>query len=639
MKYLAWCIWLPLLAQTPAPPAKEPVPSPAPAEDWLQGSIEVGYRWVSIGGSDSTYRSIVNLGQGPRLLGADFTIINPTHKYFDKITVQANSWGGDPYNTLRVNVSRESLYRLSVDYRNIAYYNFLPSYADPTLPRGTLLDWNAFDTRIRTSDAQLDLFPGRKIQPYFGYSRNSQAGRGISSLYESADEFAVASSISSQNTTYRAGVQVELWRGHMTLEEGGTTFKDDQGYSNTTATFGDVLTPVLGAKQTLQGLGIGYNVRGHSYYSKGIVAMNPTSWLTVSGDFIFAQPVTNTKFTDALTGTLYSSTLLQLIGGQTDLLFADARMPHSTGSINVEVRPTKRLRVISYFLTDHLHNAAGALLTQTLLAGTTPVNLSQLSSDRLVVNQNQEEVDLFYDLTSHLTLRGGYRYVWGDSQVRAELQAVPFENGRLSRNVGIGGITYRLGQKLRIVGDFEASQSDQSFYRTSLRNYQKARIRASYDLFSTLRLSGDFTLLNNNDPDPLVHYEFKTKAESLSAFWTPKTKKQFSLLLDYTRSTVHSDILYLIPQNLTTATSYYRDNAHTGTALGSYRWFSLGGSFVVSSGSRPTQYYQPLARVSVPVRKGIQWNAEWRYYGYTESFYGYENFRSNQFTTSLRLTR
>ena len=81
----------------------------------------------------------------------------------------------------------------------------------------------------------------------------------------------------------------------------------------------------------------------------------------------------------------------------------------------------------------------------------------------------------------------------------------------------------------------------------------------------------------------------------------------------------------------------YHENAHTGTALIGVKWVSAGGSLFVSSGSRPTQYYQPLARVSIPIYKHVSWNGEWRYYGFAEPFYQLEGFRSNQLMISLRL--
>ena len=66
---------------------------------------------------------------------------------------------------------------------------------------------------------------------------------------------------------------------------------------------------------------------------------------------------------------------------------------------------------------------------------------------------------------------------------------------------------------------------------------------------------------------------------------------------------------------------------------------TAGGSFFISSGSRPARYYQPLATLWVPVVKHISWSTEWRYYGYGEAFYLYEGFHAHLVTTGLRFTR
>ena len=58
-----------------------------------------------------------------------------------------------------------------------------------------------------------------------------------------------------------------------------------------------------------------------------------------------------------------------------------------------------------------------------------------------------------------------------------------------------------------------------------------------------------------------------------------------------------------------------------------------------SSGSRPSSYYQPQARLQMPVRKNAALFGEWRYYGYDEPFYLYEQFHNHQFTAGLRLSR
>jgi hypothetical protein len=112
-----------------------------------------------------------------------------------------------------------------------------------------------------------------------------------------------------------------------------------------------------------------------------------------------------------------------------------------------------------------------------------------------------------------------------------------------------------------------------------------------------------------------------------------------------------SDIGYLSPADLSPQISLYRDNTHTATGLFSVnlpalRWapktpvkITAGGSFVLSSGSRPTSYYQPLAKAVVPIVKNVSWVTEWRYYGYGEAFYLYEGFRSHLITSGLMFTR
>jgi hypothetical protein len=635
-------------AQTPTPaPASAPAPAPEPApaantgDGWIEGSFEVGYRWVpNITGNLDAYRSVVNLGQGPRLLNADFTIRDPKKRLFDRLDVHASSWGGDPYNTLRVDMQKQKWYRLTADYRNIAYFNFLPSYADPTLSQGLLLNQNSFDTSIRTTNVQLDFLPNKWITPYLAFGRNTQFGRGITIFETDPTQYPVASLYSDQTNDFRAGVRMELGHYHITLEEGGTTFKDDQGASDVTPTSGGFIGPFLGQNLSLDALSELYRIRGDSIYSRVLLAANPYSWMSITGQFVYSQAHTDVNYSEASAGSFYLQRILQFYSAGQDILTGDANMPHSSGNVTVEIRPFSRLRIVQYLMTDRFHNAAGALLSESLLVSGVPLTDSQLANDRMVLNYNQEEVDAYYDLTKSLTLRGGYRYEWGNTDVLAPiLTGLPSEAANLSRNVGIAGFNYRMGQKFRITASAEGSSSGDIYFRTSLQNYEKARIRASYDLMSTLRVAADFSLLDNSNPDPSVRLNFTSKVESASVFWTPHRAKWANVLLDYSRSAINSSILYLVPETLSPATSIYKENAHSFTALAAIKWFSFGGSLFISSGSRPTTYYQPLARLSIPINKHVQWNTEWRWYSMSEAFFAFENFQSNQLTTSLRFTR
>ncbi len=84
--------------------------------------------------------SVVNLGSGPKLFGADFTLTDPKKHLFESMHVRASGWGGDPYGTFHLDAMKSKLYQFDADYRDLTYFNNLPSYADPLITRGIILN-------------------------------------------------------------------------------------------------------------------------------------------------------------------------------------------------------------------------------------------------------------------------------------------------------------------------------------------------------------------------------------------------------------------------------------------------------------------------------------------------------------------
>jgi hypothetical protein len=663
-------------AQTPpatqaAPPAaaqaapadqktEEKAASPAPAtEDWLAGSIDVGYRWLSgLSGNFAEYRSVLDLGAGPRLFGLDFTITDPKKRLFDRLTLRAYGWGGEPYTSAYLDVRKQGIYDLTFDYRNIAYFNAVPSYANPLAPAG--FDDQSFNERRRNYSLSLDLFPGKQIVPYLVVERNSGYGNGVEMWVQGGnDEFPVSDLLRDSTMNYRGGVRFEFNRWHVTLEQGGTEFKDDdQGYYSG-LNQGDNPSPLLGENLTLTGLVQAYGIRGHGPYTKALLTAAPTPWLNVYGQFLYSEPQSTVHFNELALGNFLLESSLLFYGGQQTLGVGAAVQPHVTGTGGVEFRPLKRLRVMETVTVDRSHDAVSPLIGLNLLTGgipvlsLTPSNVSSATSVTTlnysqVINYTQQQTDLFYDLTSRITLRGGYRLLDGNAVVLpGELnQPQSLLSGALGRNVALAGATYRASGKLSVTLDYEGASSDRIYFRTDLNNYNKGRARARYQFSTALTLQVNFQVLNNQNPAAQIQYSFQSRDNAASIYWTPKGGKRITFMGEYDRSTLHSSIDYLLPPFLTPAVSLYRDNAHTATsaidlALPELHNAKLefGGSLFISSGSRASQYYQPLVRLSVPIVKHLQWNTEWKWYGYEEQFYGYEGFHLHMFSTGLRYSR
>lgn len=633
---LAVFLPLPLLAQ-------EPSPAPS-AREWLTGNIDFGYRVASdVGGNFDSYRSVVNLGEGPKLFGLDLTMKDASRRLFDKVNIRANSWGGDPYNTAHMDAERAGVYNLSIDYRNIVYFDALPSFANPLLDQGILLNQRSFDMHRRLLDTQLELRPGARIIPYLAYTRDWGEGRGVTGFVAEGNDYPVANILRDTTGQYRGGVRFELNRFHLTVEQGGTTFKDDQRVFHSGINRGNRTTPVFGQTLFLSTLQQAYGVRGDSIYSKALLTANPAPWLDLYGQFLYSLPSRDVNYIQDDTGNFVS--LNHFFSAQNVLVTSEAKQPHTSGSFGAELRPHRRLRITESLMTDRFHVSSAASLTESSILAS---QSSSSSIEPLVLNYNRQEANVLLDATSWLTLRGGHRYVWGDAQLRAPdlTQTGPRQQGELRMHVGLAGLTLRPSQRLNVHFDFEGASAGQTYFRTSLNDYQKGRLRARYRLFDSLTLAARFSVLNNQNPAPTIRYDFLSRENSISAFWTPDGGKWISLLGEYSRSTLRSDITFFAPQILQRERSFYREDAHAATGVldlnlpampqGSAK-ISLGGSLFISSGSRPSRYYQPLGRLSIPLHRRVSWFAEWRWYGFAEPFYLFEGFRTHHFMTGLHL--
>ena len=638
-------------AATPAPAAAPATPaaaaSPAPStEQWISGSFDLGYRWVGTSGSNSEYRSVVDLNSGVRLLDVDLTILDPNKRFFDRLDASASGWG-DPYNSAHVDANKLGIYDFRFDYRNIAYFNAVPSFANPGAPAG--FNEQAFDIHRRMMSADLDLLPGKHFVPYLSFDHNSGYGHGIDTYVDSSsNEYAVPTLLRDTTNNYHGGLRVEYSHVHLSLEQGGTTYKDDDYASDSQLELGDNTTPLLGQVLDLTKLQQTYGIRGSSLYTRALVTASVTPWLNVYGQFLYSEPKITVNYADIANGNFALLSSLLFYSGQVNLGTGASNQPHTTASGGFEMRPLKRVRVMGSWMTDRYHDADAPLLNQQIYLTPTTLGPDLITGLNYTqyVNYNQGEVNVFYDASNRLTLRAGYRYIWGDAtELGGQLsQTGLLVNGQLQRNVALAGATYRASEKLSVNLDYEGASSDHIYFRTSLNDYRQGKARARYQLASALTLQARYQILNNQNPDPGIRYDFQSRDSSLGLIWTPKGAKRISVTGEYDRTTLRSNITYLTLPYLGPAVSDYRDNAHivTGSvdvALPGNAKLSVGGSMFLSSGSQPTNYYEPLGRFSVPIGKHVAWNTEWQWYGFGDTFYGYEGFRTHIVTTGIRVTR
>ena len=157
--------------------------APAEGEQNWNMNLDIRNRWVQdVGGNNDVYRSIVNLGEGPRLFGGDIRFRDSAGTWIDELEANANAWGGDPYNTARVRLGLRDVYDLTFNYRNVAYFNNLPSFANPLLGEGLLLSQRALDITRRQIEADLVIRPNATVSPFFSFYDAQGFGLGTNDV-------------------------------------------------------------------------------------------------------------------------------------------------------------------------------------------------------------------------------------------------------------------------------------------------------------------------------------------------------------------------------------------------------------------------------------------------------------------------
>lgn len=649
-------------AEAPKPEEKKEEP-PAPAalisgeapNTWL---LEAGIRWISGPAGDfNTYRSIVNLGEGWRLTRAEYNFEQPGGRLVDELHFRASDWGGDPYNTAFLDLGKRRTYLYRGRYSNIAYFNYLPSFANPglgLLGQGIYLNQRSFDTQVRNFDNEFEIAPGSIFSPYIHHSRNSDFGNGITNLVADGNEYPLRTNLTWSQQNVRGGLRLTMRRFHGTIEQGWLRFKDDQGVFSTERLNGNRGTvPYLGQTLFLSSGQQFYRTRGEGDFTTAQITGNPWNWLDVAGFYVRSKPKTSTTFTQEQSGNLFQSGTLFFPRG-TDQFFGSARMPRTSWSGSAEVRPWSRLRIREIFESDRFRNDSSGVLSSlivlpNLAPPTNTLTTTEAADQRLEVSQNRQQIEALFDLARGVVARGGYRFEFGKSLVPGNFLSPPGgERAEMRRHVGLAGAQVRAASRLVLNADLEVGEGERTYYRTGLYDSVRFRAQGRLTLPKDLIFQAIYLRFNNKNPTTGIDYDYAAQSVNASLQWLPRGGRGFSLLADYNRSAIRSDIQFLVPASLQPAQSLYRDNAHTGTVLAdmvipfrsTYKGrLTVGGSFVHTSGSRPSRFYQPQGRFSVPFARNVDVFVDWRWWGLTQPFYLYEGFRTHAVTTGLRFSR
>ena len=649
-------------------------------------SFELGYRWRVLGGGsdEGMYRSMVNFGNGVRLLGSRLSVNSRDGHggLFDEILLSTQGLGNDPYESAMLRVQKNSLYRYDMSWRKQDYYNPALTVAGnnsangvPYVTFGSVpapLTTGAFhlrDTSRRLQDHDLILLPQSRFRFRGGYSRSMEDGPGLTTAQEfdvSGPGFPVFANIRREWNEYRAGFDAELAGFRLAVTRRWGFFKEDApsfftGVAGVPNVNDQTVLSRFSRTEALDGHNHGWigNVNGRRRY----FAVNARATY-LGGERNFAQ-------NEVAAGTA------QFGGAATRqiLVSGDARRPSTAGDFAISLFPTGKLTIVNNtsILSNRIEGTSSYSEVQTGIDFGRTVDFRFIGI-RTVTNST----DVNFRATNQFGVYASYRFSDRELRYRTafDFPQVPGSASSEEYTVanrlhsGALGVRLRPWKPFTVNLDAEIGRANFPLTPVSEKRYHNLNGRAEYR-GRRLQLSTSYRQAYNLAPFALSSFNSHSRNYNANGSWTPRDS--FSLDASYTK--LHLDTrggisffaaTGLRPTLQSGFSSYYTSNIHSATLTvrfgirrradlyvgyaltkdtGDGRATATAGSvanpvaaLLASVQTFPLTYHSPMGRVSIRITEKVRWNAGWQFYNYAEQFHLFtynQNFRAHTGFTSV----
>jgi hypothetical protein len=680
------------VAQQPAPspsPARSDSPD-APAEagekagDYTAiGSVEFGYRGLSVDGDLNKYQSDLNYKAGPRLFDSSFLLRSTDGKgsLFETFLVNSTGWGADPQGNLRVNVEQPEWYRFDATYRRFKYFRFLNNFANPnwvfspaqfSVPPKLTTGEHGYDTRVKLGDFDLTLLPkNRRIRFNLGYSPERYSGPAFTNYHAGGNEFMFLSQLRSRADDFRAGADGKLGPLNFSFLQGFRRFRDDSSIDLGT-------TPGINVNPTaasLTSFDRNEPARGSVNYTRFSLQTLIAKKLDVTGRIIYSKAEQNYLFAESFTGRNWNPRITGFPpsppGATPNILnlglynlTGDTERPSWLGDIGLTFMATDKLRISNTFRVETFDITGSALFsdffsltrgTRTDTIGFSNANVFTDTDYRKI--QNTIEGD--YQFNPRYSIHLGYRY----AQRRVEEAISGFNLGanqpaplvpesfteHNNTHAVLGGFKARPISEWTIYFDAEHGTADNVFSRIGNYNYTNVRAKSRYKPNSRVAFNLAVITKDNSNPSEIAGVSLedfgvniKSRIFTSSLDWS--TTSRFSVsagynyhwinskaIVDYFFNSVRHPLgnsLYIVRNNFFYVETVARI-APRATLFAAYRINKdngQGNRVADPTGnpgtliaSYPMSYQSPEARLAIKLHDRLDWNVGYQYYNYNES--------------------
>ena len=165
--------------------------------------IEVGYRFLTLSGSEESYRSQVNEHAGFLVRSIHIGEDGSSSAFpIDRLRIDGSELGAGPAGSLRLDAGLSGVYRLRASYRHLDSFSALSGFANPL---GATIGQQTWDRTRNMVDFNLELLPGAVVTPLLGYTSNELYGPGYSTTTLGGDDFRLGQDLRVHDQEFRAG--------------------------------------------------------------------------------------------------------------------------------------------------------------------------------------------------------------------------------------------------------------------------------------------------------------------------------------------------------------------------------------------------------------------------------------------------
>ncbi|MGH9498601.1 MAG: hypothetical protein ACRD3L_05615 [Terriglobales bacterium] len=546
----------------------------------IHSSIELGYRYNNITGSDNMYDTLVNMHTGPRFLDQTLFMQSLDHQglLFDTLYLSSFGWGGDPNNALRLRMDKNKWYNFRGSFRrdqSFFDYDLLanplnPPNSNPYVP--VLSSPHEFDTTHRMTDVDLTLLPQSVVSFRLGYSHNNMNGPVFTSIHEGTDALLLQPWNTTMNS-YRLGADWKvLPRTVISYDQFLDYYKGDtdtQLASQTPALLPGGIPVELGLPidtgnrtpcapkpptgSLIDPTGTLTNTNCSAYFNylrnQRIRTSTPTERVSLRSNYFerldlvasyaYSSADMNTPLDEAFNGLITRTGTRAF----TDTGTASATRISDVFDLGATIHLTRHLRLIekfnfwafripenaSFIEVDSICTGTCNLLTP--LSATAPASTPTLTQTSFNQDWKRNQTELAWDISKKVGARIGYRY--GD---RVFDHFLDFTTGDMDHfdvheHTALFGVWARPIHALRLNFDLEHTNNDEVIVRIAPRKQSRYRFQTTYTPRPWAVIGGSINILEDSNGDPSTNYEGHNRNFGFTASLAPR--ERFGLDLAY----------------------------------------------------------------------------------------------------------